>query len=70
MHIFFTVKNTLVLVLMIYRLFVLFESKRSQYLAERRQLSDDVYINMDKVRGEKNPGVVHWRRVAQSFIVA
>ena len=53
MHIFFTVKNTLVLLLMFYRLFVLFESKRAQHLEAKKAaavavLRDD-YIDLDEV---------------------
>ena len=49
MHIFFTVKNTLVLLLMFYRLFVLFEAKRALHLEARKnpEIESGLRVKMD-----------------------
>jgi hypothetical protein len=52
MHIFFTVKNTLVLLLMFYRLFVVFESKASSELDgdNAKNIEDYVELNESPVK--------------------
>ena len=47
MHIFFTVKNTMLMFLMVYRLYVLGDKKRKEG-KEGKPANKDEYVNLDE----------------------
>ena len=50
MHIFFTVKNSMVMMLMLYRLFVIFDAKRDK----KKQEGSKEYLDLDAREKDKH----------------